>query len=721
MTKQAPEVVLAISLFSVSVAFCQTKMIPWEFDPNAARALRSGTDVLGQEVLASGEPSFDRVSRYFPAMKRPRAIVGVKEHPDFIGVAWDGTIEMGMVDQRQYKTARIAFRLGDPPSPYDIDGPVERSLLDGYLPVVQTEWQFEGLLYRETVLGYSQNLSPDEPLWAYVKLTATNPRDQELGVRLTVYSDPALGGPVPSYSARVSAHERHDFYFKIPHKVPPEHLVIPIDAAEFDRVLGETETFWNKLLNQNMQIHTPETRVNDAYRAWLMYNFLNVQKIDGQYEIHDGRPFYEQVYGYSAALYCDALSRYGYWEDARKYLDSMLATQRSDGEYITIYGAPDNGALLFALGQQYELSHDLNWFKNVAPKMVKSCEWISRSRSTTKVMQSGTKPVTYGLLPPAASYCDYQAPVTSYLSDTYNWLGMHEAAMAFQQAGMREEGEKWRREADDYRNDILTSMGAALVDVGGFKALPVEPVTQRLLKQGGGDYYGLTAPGILETEFFAPNDERTAWVTRYMDERGGLILGLDRFADGIDHAYTYGYALTQLRNGNIDKFLLTFYSTLAYGMSRGTYSSVEGSFLPYGINELTLPHTYSDTQQLRMLGLMLVREEGNDLLLDSGTPRAWLERGKTILVQQAPIRYGLLSYSLSSDPAEKQVRATIGPLSAGTGSYPEHIKLWIRPPWSNAGPKELVLNGKPWKAFQGEVVELPGSMLSEKLELVARY
>jgi hypothetical protein len=277
------------------------------------------------------------------------------------------------------------------------------------------------------------------------------------------------------------------------------------------------------------------------------------------------------------------------------------------------------------------------------------------------------------------------------------------------------------REANDYRDDILTSMQAALADVDGFKALPVEPLTQRLLKQGGGDYYGLIAPGILETGIFGPNDARNSWITRYMDERGGLLLGLARYADGVDHAYTYGYAFTQLRNGNIGKFLLTFYAMLAYGMSRDTYSAVEVTHLPLGINELTLPHTYSNTQQLRMLRMMLVREEDNDLLLASGTPRAWLEAGKAISVQRAPTPYGLLSYDLAADTGGSQFRASIAPLSAGTGIYPEHVKLWLRTPKAGEKPKEVLLNGKPWSSFQDDVIELPSTMMREGLEIVARY
>lgn len=160
---------------------------------------------------------------------------------------------------------------------------------------------------------------------------------------------------------------------------------------------------------------------------------------------------------------------------------------------------------------------------------------------------------------------------------------------------------------------------------------------------------------------------------------------------------------------------------LAYGMSRGTYSAVEFTHLPYGINELTLPHTYSNTQQLRMLRMMLVREEGDDLLLASGTPRAWLEDGKTFSVRRAPTQYGLLTYSLNPKTAKKEVKAIIEPLSASNERYPTRVELWLRVPQELGKPKKVLVNGKEWSSFHDDVIELNGPMLRGHLEIVAQY
>jgi hypothetical protein len=114
------------------------------------------------------------------------------------------------------------------------------------------------------------------------------------------------------------------------------------------------------------------------------------------------------------------------------------------------------------------------------------------------------------------------------------------------------------------------------------------------------------APLVLETEFFSAADPRYKWIADFMEQRGGLLLGMDRVWDGVDHAYTYGYALEELRHGDVNKFLLTFYGSLAYGMTRDTYSAVEVTRITEGFNENTLPHTYSNTQQLRMLRMMFL-------------------------------------------------------------------------------------------------------------------
>ena len=626
--------IVAVLFSLVCPSFAQYRHTPVRLSHEGLRVLNSQADVLGQEVLAGGEPSFEKVARYFPPMLRTRVPISVKEHPDEFIVAFDGSLLLKGEDE-------IDFRVGDPPNPYGADTNFQMSLLDGYLPIPQVRWTFDGLSYEELAFGYSKRFSSDEPLQAYLRFRVTNLSSESRTARVTVYLAPSSRpGVNPSQSVAVGAHGHADIYFSIPYKVDWAKLADASDAATFEARLAEVRAYWHSYLDKGTQIETPEPFINNAWRAWELYNTMSVDKVKGRYEIHDGTGFYEEEFGYSAALYCHALSLLGYHEDAEKYIESLLAVQKPSGQYISIYGTPDNGALLFAIGQEYRLSRNDAWFRRVLPQALKAMQWIQTSRATTQVLEGGHKPLGYGLLPPGPAYCDFQNLVVSYYSDTYNWLGLHEMAVAMREAGMEKEATDWSTEAGKYHQDILESMQAAVFQDHGIDVLPIEPLTHRLEKQGGEYYYALIAPLVLETEFFAATDPHYHWLTDYMEQRGGLLLGLARIWDATDHAYTYGYALEQLRHGNVDAFLLTFYGSLAYGMTQDTYSAVEGTRIAEGFNEATLPHTYSNTQQLRMLRMMLVKEEAGELWLAPGTPRAWLDTREGFAIRNAPGHYG---------------------------------------------------------------------------------
>ncbi len=700
--------VFAATVLCLTVS-AQMRLVPMHVSPEGRRALNSLQDVLGQEVLMQGEPSFQKVARYFPPMVKPRVPIGVKEHPDDFVVAFDGSLLAGAEE--------IDFRVGDPPNPYGLDGDFERSLLDGFLPVPQIRWSFDGFYYEETAYGYSKDFSPDEPLHAYIRCHVTNTSAEPRKASITVYLAPSSRpGANPRQTASVAPRQSADFFFRIPYKVDWQKLADVTDEAEFNRHLAEVRKYWSNHVEHGTVVRTPELFINNAWRAWEIYNTLNVDKVKGRYEIHDGSGFYEEEFGYSAALYIHALSLLGFHDDAEKYIDSLLAVQKPSGQYISVYGTPDNGALLFAIGQEYRLGRRADWFKRVLPQASKAMDWIETSRAGTKVMENGHRPLGYGLLPPGPAYCDFQNLVVSYYSDTYNWMGLHEMALAMGEAGMKAEGAAWLAKADAYRQDILNSMQAAVFRDHGIDVLPIEPLTHRLEQQGSEFYHSLIAPLVLETEFFKASDARCRWLTDFMEQRSGLLLGMARIWDEIDHAYTYGYALEFLRHGDVNKFLLTFYGSLAYGMTRDTYSAVEVTRLTEGINESTLPHTYSNTQQLRMLRMMLVKEEGGDLLLAPGTPRAWLDTREGFSIAKAPTEFGEISYRVTPDPEKKIVLLSLdcGPATV----RPAKVRLRLQ---SNFGVIESATLNRRSADVEGDKVIFDGSELRGHIEVEARY
>jgi hypothetical protein len=61
-----------------------------------------------------------------------------------------------------------------------------------------------------------------------------------------------------------------------------------------------------------------------------------------------------------------------------------------------------------------------------------------------------------------------------------------------------------------------------------------------------------------------------------------------------------------------------FWSMLAFGMTRDTYSPVEVTMIETGENHATLPHLYSCTEQLQLLRTLLLREDRDVLQIGEG-------------------------------------------------------------------------------------------------------
>jgi hypothetical protein len=635
----------------------------------------AGRDTLGEELLRSGaDPTFEKVAAIFPAMKRPREAVGVKDHPRDAGVAPDGSLQVA--DLVGAAGSPVAFfEVGKPPARFGSGAePVRKSLLGGYLPIVVAGWRHDGLELEETVFAWSEGMSPDRELAVFARLSVKNPGDEARTVDVSFKVEPATAGVAPVvFTLPVPAHGAQSASVRVGAKAEE------VKPADLEAALEEVKSSWQKLLNSGVQISVPEERINNAWRAWLAYSFIDVDKKNGVFEPHDGAGFYEEVYGYSAALCPIALDGMGFGADAETYLDSLLTFQREDGLFTSNFGTPDPGALLLALSEHYRITGKKAWLETVAPRMVKMCDWIIGKRKESMLPAGLKRTVTHGLIK-FRPYCDYQTPAYDYFGDAYCCVGMEAAASVLAAGGLPEHAERIAREAALYRGDILSSMDRSAIVRDGMKVLPMEPETLRLLKDSqwkAGGYYGLVASCLLESGFLEPSDHRARWVREFLEKKGGLILGMSEFTGGVDHAYTYGYWIDCLRRGEAERVVLGLYGSLAYGMTRDTFSSVEATHLKTGDNEATLPHLYSATQQLRLLRMMLVREEGEDLLIGAAIPRHWLEAGQKVSVRGAPTRFGPVSFEIESRVDRGAIRIRLdGPLARP----PRSIQVRLRHP-----------------------------------------
>lgn len=616
------------------------------------------------------DPTYEQISSLYPVMKFPREVVGVPLHPLDIGVDYLGRLNVNPHQPVAW------LEVGDPSTALvsDKDKPFQRRLFKGYIPIDILTSTRNRVEYTLTILGWSDGFQVNQPLYAYLMLSARS-----------------IGGALPKVISLTSpGNKKHTWKLEstngvsgqvaIRFRFPDPDTAEKVSSQNFADVMNASARLWQQKLAPAIRFVVPDSRVMNAYRALLAYSMLDADTINGYLEPHDGAGFYEDMFGKSISMYVMMLDQYGLHDYAANILASQIHFQKPDGLYTENCGLDDPGSFLIGLVEHYWITDDKQWLKNVAPAIVKQAEWIIRSRS-----ESQGKGVAQGLIK-FRPYNDYVAPTFDYLGNVECAVGLLDAGEALKALGDLH-GEAFIHAAEDYRKDILASMDSAMFVYDGQPLLPMEPDTHRLLRiqdyQAGG-YYGLTASPLLETGFLPPHDTRTSWIVDALEKRGGLVAGLMEFNEGIDHAYSYGYLLNALKLGEVHKTLLGFWSMLAFGMTRDTYSPVEVTMIRTGENELTLPHLYSCTQQLKLLRSILLREDGDVLELGEGVPRAWLQSGENLTVTSAPTKFGEVSYSLVS-------------LSAGT------IHVRIVPP-SRHVPKEIRLH-----------LRVPGSLVIDSI------
>jgi hypothetical protein len=127
--------------------------------------------------------------------------------------------------------------------------------------------------------------------------------------------------------------------------------------------------------------------------------------------------------------------------------------------------------------------------------------------------------------------------------------------------------------------------------------------------------------------------------------------------------------------------------------------------------------TFEVAAFLERFRAMLVLESGDELRLAGGTPRAWLEQGKKVRVQNAPSRFGTVAYEIASDADHGRIRATV---DLPVRNQPKQILLRLRHP--RAAPiNSVTVNGGPWTDFdpERETIRLGG--LRGKVKVDVRY
>ena len=638
----------------------------WKLTEAQLKAVRQPPGEPVNSLLRQGkdDPTYEQIVGYYPPFRSPREIVGVPGHAQEIGVDW-----LGRLDASPWAPPKAWFLVGDPAVAFGELGVPFRA--DCSMAICRSSRSAGRSMASSTrsrsLAGPNGSASIRRPSLMYAYCACAGRPSGPV----------AEAGHVRLGRRRQAAHHP-DGGSRRPRRLFPEAQVAEPASAPRNRggrvrrqVPGDREPVAARLAPAS-RFDVPDLRVMEAYRAWIAYSMLNADTINGHLEPHDGAGFYDSMFGNSVTLQAIAMDQYGLHDYAAKILDMQRHFQQPDG-------LTSRTAALSMPADSSRASEALR----------------ADRRPRLAAARHAQPPQAMRLDPPRAagrpeggdgSRPD-QVPALQRLSR--QGLQRPRQRLVRLGHGARRLGPRGRRRPRSRqarRRGRTLPQGHPRLDAGGgvpaqWHDAPADGTRHASAPQAqqvpGGDYWGLIASPLLGTDLLAPDDPRTTWIVDLMEQRGGLIAGVCEFQDGIDHAYTFGYLNNALKRDEVRKALLGFWSFMAFGMTRDTYSPVEVSMIKTGENHYTLPHLYSCTEQLRLLRNLLLREENDNVLwLGQGIPHAWLEPGKHVGVTSAPTAYGDLSYRIDAN-ADGAMRVRLDP---PTRLRSAEIRLRLRHP-----------------------------------------
>lgn len=762
------------------VALTQSWAKGIEFTDEEKRAMEAGVgkekemvkgpdDPLAKRILAAGEPSYAALAAAYPGKILDRTVLGTWSDPtkplgkynNEFSIYWNGAIAANLVQERHNTV--VEFRVG---VNEELPGKVRKNYSDmgyekGYLPIVTGTYETGGVEYRQTAFAWKPEGQTEGWDVAFVEIEAANRTDQvqhaaiearvmlmdgearpdgkgdvtdgKGAVILAADGTAAIENGYVKWTFDLKPGERRRVVCKIPYLPDGQHLVKPASAAEFDAAHESAVKFWQGLLDEGATIQTPEGRVNNVWKALLLQNYILA---DGpRFTYGSGLWYNDNTYPQENGFGADTFAMYGhgaYADALEEWFVKMCVTPKGAGrKYQNRRAMP-----LHHLLETYRLTGRTDLWERHHDDFVRVAEEIIQDRHSTMVMEDGKKPLHWGILPPEKPGVDIQAATQRVYvlgHSITNCQGLADLGRFLVMTGIdRERGEKYLKEAADFRACILRAMDGAAIRVAGrppfvdlqtlyFATTPdYGPTPYNDLGPGGrlqGTYYHYWVDMEFHYNFFNPEDQEAHWLADYVRARNGFVLGLTwartQWGDAlgwVNNVYDGGYYDYRLRCGDVDDFLLGLYAKLAFGMSRHLYVASEGSpLVEYNTKDggfvganYSFPNSAANSDMLLMLRNALVMEDlkGNvetgRLYLMKGAPKTWLEAGKQVRMEKMPTYFGEVSYWVES--SEKGIRVTIEPPK---GNWKE-IELSLRVP-----VKGVMVNGEKGVVDQRGCVVIP--------------
>ncbi len=463
-----------------------------------------------------------------------------------------------------------------------------------------------------------------------------------------------------------------------------------LDAAQFDQAHTQVVEFWHGVLNRGMRIELPEAKPVETFYAGLVYDLLALNRVQGT-EVQTASQFqYHRFYLRDSADFVRMYDATGYSDIGSQVIQFFATRQQPDGNFLSQPGQYDGwGEALWAFGEHYKRTHDLEFEEEAYPCIVRAVDWLiaARAKDSLHVM-------------PASDVRDNEY-VSGHLTG-YNFLaldGLQAAIGAAKLLGHSEDAARFQHEYDDYRTTFFALLDQASAKAGG--TLPPSLDAGDWKGTDWGNLLSVTPEQVLE-----PWDPRVTatlkssaaryqeGITTYSEPDDGIFL---------HHYLTIKNTLTELSRGEQEQAIREFYAELLHTSS--THTGFEYAIRPWGSRDFEgniAPHGWFAADYRNLLRNMLVREDGESLHLFSAVAPEWIGKGKSIRVTAAPTYFGNLDFTLGMQDDEVAVLK----IDSRFERQPKDIVLHL--PWF-LDVSSVIADGVPVK-FAEDAAHLPASV-----------
>jgi len=491
-----------------------------------------------------------------------------------------------------------------------------------------------------------------------------------------------------------------------------------------DKLLQRTQSYWNRILAEGMQIDIPEPMLLNVIRASVVHCLLAARNEGSGERVSPwiSADRYGPLESESQAIVV-GLDEMGMSDFARRGLEFFLVKYNDKGLLTTGYTLTGTGQHLNSLARHFALTGDEKWMEHVTPTMLKACGWIvSQVEKTKRQDVFGNNVYYYGLFPPGVTADWARYRFDSGLNSKF-YQGLKASAIALEKLG-NPKAKEISEKADEFKEDFFRA----------YKWSQAKSPLQRI-GNAGWQMYDPAVVGCfgMVGEIFKGEDGKRAWAK---DKGVAISLMFRGLIDAVPsaevdamlcqpeevlflHAGHGDY--TDEKELKADWFNLGGFGKMQpyYGKSAAVYAMLDdvkpfirSYFNPIGSlldtenlslwehfkNQGGWNKTHETGWFLQQTRAMFVTERGNELWLAPFVTTGWMDDSEVVEIKNAPSNFGQVSYKITSHVKDGFIEAEV---EMPSRCKADAVVIRLRHPQEKQ-MKSVTVNGKEYKDFDAE-------------------